>query len=181
MLALLAEQPCHPFAIARLLDKRGDLGKVLSVRRPLVYRAADRLAAAGLCRPDHVEAGEGGPERTIYRVTPEGRRAVEAWLGEPVHHVRDLRTVFLLKLRLTARAGRSPLPLVEAQRQALAHTFAALMAAGTPADEVALWRRHNAAAAAAFLDDLAARLAAGPAAPSSGAHAAVGPGTNLPV
>lgn len=157
VLAALAERPAHPFAVARLLGKGGDLGRVLTLRRPLVYRAAARLAAADLCRPDHTEPGEGGPERTVYRATSAGRRALAKWLEEPVPHVRDLRTELLLKVRLTVRAGRSPLPLVEAQRAALAPAFLGLAAPVAAEDEVSLWRRHNAAAAQAFLDDLAAR------------------------
>ena len=105
VLAVLAERPAHPFAVARLLGEDGELGRVLTVRRPLVYRAAERLAAAGLCRPDHTEPGEGGPERTVYRATPAGRRALAKWLAEPVTRVRDLRLEFLLKVRLTRRAG----------------------------------------------------------------------------
>lgn len=161
VLAILAERPAHLFAVSRLLAKHGDLGRVLTLRRPLVYRAADRLAAAGLCRPDHTEPGEGGPERTVYRITAAGRRALAEWLAEPVAHVRDLRTEFLLKVRLTVRAGRSPLALVEAQQAALAPTFAAL-AGSAGEDEVSLWRQHNAAGAKDFLDDLAARFRVAP-------------------
>jgi DNA-binding PadR family transcriptional regulator len=159
VLAVLAERPAHPFAVARLLAQDGELGRVLTVRRPLVYRAAERLAAAGLCRPDHTEPGEGGPERTVYRATPAGRRALAKWLAEPVTRVRELRLEFLLKVRLTRRAGRSPLPLVQAQRAALASRLAGLVAVDeAAADEVALWRQHNAGSARAFLEDLEARL-----------------------
>jgi len=157
VLAALCERPAHPFAVARLLGGDGELGRVLTVRRPLVYRACDRLAAAGLCRADHTEPGEGGPERTVYRVTPAGRRALTEWLGEPVSHVRDLRLEFLLKVRLTVRAGRSPLPLVRAQRAALAPKVAALAGEAGEGDEVTLWRRHSARAAQAFLADLEGR------------------------
>ena len=75
--------------------------------------------------------------------------------------MRDLRTEFLLKVRLTVRAGRSPLALVEAQQAALAPTFAAL-AGSAGEDEVGLWRQHNAAGAKDFLDDLAARFRVAP-------------------
>ncbi|MBM3696376.1 MAG: PadR family transcriptional regulator [Actinobacteria bacterium] len=155
VLAALAERPAHPFAVARLLREDGDVGRVLTVRRPLVYRAAERLAAAGMCRPVRREPGEGGPERTVYRATSAGRRALEEWLAEPVSRVRDLRLAFLLKVRLTRRAGRSPLPLVRAQRLALAPRLGALAATNTPpAEEIALWRWHGARAAQAFLEDL---------------------------
>jgi DNA-binding PadR family transcriptional regulator len=172
VLAALAERPAHPFAVARLLGKDGDLGRVLTLRRPLVYRAADRLTAAGLCRPDHTEPGEGGPERTVYRATAAGRRALADWLAEPVRHVRDLRTEFMLKVRLTVRAGHSPLRLVKAQQAALAPLFAGLATAPTDEDEVSLWRYHNAAAARAFLDALASRYRA--ARPSVGTGSPTG-------
>ncbi len=159
VLAALAERPAHPFAVARLLAQDGELGRVLTVRRPLVYRAAERLAAGGLCRPDHTEPGEGGPERTVYRATPAGRRALAKWLAEPVTRVRDLRLEFLLKVRLTRRAGRSPLPLVQAQRAALASRLEALAATDeATGDEVALWRRHSARSAQAFLEELEGRF-----------------------
>lgn len=157
VLAALAERPAHPFAVARLLAEDGELGRILTVRRPLVYRAAERLAAAGLCRPDHTEPGAGGPERTVYRVTAAGRRALAAWLAAPVARVRDLRLEFLLKVRLTRRAGGSALALVQAQQAALGPRLAGL-ASGEGGDEVALWRRHNARAAQEFLDDLEGRL-----------------------
>jgi len=158
VLAALAERPAHPFAVARLLAQDGELGRVLTVRRPLVYRAAERLAAGGLCRPDHTEPGEGGPERTVYRTTVAGRRALAEWLAEPVARVRDLRLEFLLKVRLIRRAGGSPLVLVRAQRAALAARLAALAGPGDAADdEVTLWRRHSARAAQAFLEELEGR------------------------
>jgi PadR family transcriptional regulator AphA len=157
VLAILAERAAHPFAVARLLAEDGELGRVLTVRRPLVYRAAERLSAAGLCRPDHTEPGAGGPERTVYRVTTTGRRALAKWLAEPVTHVRDLRLEFLLKVRLVRRAGKPPLPLVRAQQAALERRLEAL--AGDDADdEVTLWRRRNARAAAEFLWDLEKRF-----------------------
>ncbi len=162
VLAVLTERPTHPFAVARLLGKNEELGQLLTVRRPLVYRAADRLVAAGLCRPDHNEPGEGGPERTVYRATPAGRQALAKWLSKPVARIRDLRPEFLVKVRLTMRAGQSPLPLVEAQRATLAPALAKLTAAGTGGDEVSLWRRHMAAATGAYLEDLASFLRAAP-------------------
>lgn len=169
VLAVLAERPAHPFAVARLLGKAGELGQVLTVRRPLVYRAAERLAERGLCRPDHTEPGEGGPERTVYRATPAGRRAVAEWLAVPVGRIRDLRPEFLLKVRLTIRAGRSPLPLVEDQLAALRPSLDRLTAAGPDRDEVGLWRRHTATATRAYLEDLAARLRTAPPLDATGA------------
>lgn len=155
VLALLAEGPAHGFALARELEAGSDLGRILTVRRPLVYRALDRVVTAGLAEPHHTEPGTAGPNRTVHVVTTTGRRAVRRWLDRPVDHVRDLRIEFLAKLRLRARSGRDPAELVVAQRRALADTLEGLLALEDGADEVDLWRHHNAAAVAAFLDDLA--------------------------
>jgi DNA-binding PadR family transcriptional regulator len=48
VLALLAEQPSHGFAIARALEREGPVGRVWSVTHPLVYRALERLSEDGL-------------------------------------------------------------------------------------------------------------------------------------
>lgn len=154
VLGVLAEKPSHGFAISKELDPTADLGRVFTVRRPLVYRALDRMADIGYVETTTTEPGA-GPQRVVYRVTPVGRRRLRRWRSEPAAHVRDLRLEFLLKLALHRRAGDSPLELIRAQRAALAPTITALAEAEPGRDDhVELWRRHNARAALAFLDQL---------------------------
>ena len=154
VLALLVEGPSHGFAISKALRPETDLGRVLTVHRPVVYRSLDRLVTASLAESRGIERGAGGPERTVLRATRRGRSAVDRWLDRPVDHVRDLRIEFLITLRLTQRRGRPLDVVVEAQRRSLAATLAGL-AAGAGADVVDRWRRQNAIAAQAFLDELA--------------------------
>ncbi|MGI9596526.1 MAG: PadR family transcriptional regulator [Acidimicrobiales bacterium] len=127
VLALLAEEPAHGFALARELAADSDLGRILTVRRPLVYRALDRLAAADLAEPTQVERGDAGPNRTVFRTTPSGSTDLERWLATPVTHVRELRVEFLLKLRLLERRGRTSRHLISAQRSALDETIQRLV------------------------------------------------------
>ncbi|MFZ0015157.1 MAG: PadR family transcriptional regulator, partial [Acidimicrobiia bacterium] len=91
VLGLLAEGPSHGFALARELQADHDVGRIITVRRPLVYRALDRLVASGAAAPVQTEKGDAGPNRTIHRVTSEGRRMTARWYGEPVEHVREIR------------------------------------------------------------------------------------------
>ena len=91
VLGVLAEGPSHGFAIAKQLDSSAELGRVFTVRRPLVYRALDRLVEVGYAEAVSTEKGAAGPNRVIHRVTPPGRRRLRRWLTEPVEHVRDLR------------------------------------------------------------------------------------------
>jgi DNA-binding PadR family transcriptional regulator len=157
VLGLLAERSSHPFALARLLGGDGPLGKVLTVRRPLVYRAVERLANDGLIARHRTEPGESGPQRTVYRITTSGTSRLDAWLDEPVDRIRELRLGFLLKVTLLGRLDRESAPLINAQQEALADAFGALAAVPEDADAADLWRRHSAAAAAAFLDELVRR------------------------
>jgi len=157
VLGVLAEQPSHGFALSKTLGRRGTIGRVFTVHRPLVYRALDRLVAAGLAEPVHAEKGKAGPQRVIHRITPEGTRRLNRWLNEPVLHIRDIRIEFLLKLALLRRSGGSPLGLIEQQRATLDPTLEALDEPSSRRDDIALWRRHNAAATTTFLDALEER------------------------
>jgi PadR family transcriptional regulator AphA len=154
VLGLLAEAPAHPFALARELEGDDSPGRVFTIRRPLVYRAVERLVADRLITPDRTEPGEAGPERTVYRITTEGSQQLEAWLVEPVAHIRDLRLAFLLKVVLARRAGRSPVDLVQAQQRALAPVLDSLTRMPDDPDAIELWRHHSAVAAGAFLAEL---------------------------
>lgn len=156
VLALLGEGQTHGFAIAKELEGDSEIGRVYTVRRPLVYRALERLVEAGLAEGVATEPGDGGPERLVHRMTPSGRQSLDKWMEIPVAHVRDLRLGFLLKVALLNRAGQSPLPLIRSQRAVLEPALDAL-ANPDDADAVDLWRRHNATAAAAFLTDLEER------------------------
>lgn len=156
VMGLLGEGASHGFAIARQLEPETDLGRVLTVHRPLVYRALDRLVAAEMATRQRSEPGSAGPTRTIHDLTPAGRRALEDWSITPVAHVRELRIELLVKLRLLARSGRSPLPLVDAQRRSLSETLDALADLDERPDEVDLWRHHSALAAIGFLDGIEA-------------------------
>ncbi|MBA2283694.1 MAG: PadR family transcriptional regulator [Actinomycetota bacterium] len=158
VLGLLVERARHGYDIAAELRSGTALGDVWRVDRPLVYRAIERLDALGLVAPRRQEQGTAGPRRTIYGPTRRGRSALRAWLATPVVHLRDIRSALLLKLALVRRLGIDPVPLIEAQREALAPRFEQLAAPpDDPADLAGLWRHHSADAAVAFLDALARR------------------------
>jgi DNA-binding PadR family transcriptional regulator len=153
VLGLLGEGPTHGFALAKLLGPEGAVGRILTVRRPLTYRALDRLVELGFAEPVHREPGDSGPQRTIHKITPAGRRRINRWLKQPVSHIRQMRIEFQLKLAILHRHGISPFDLIVAQRDALRPTLSALDDGGGT-DHLELWRQHNAAAAAAYLDHL---------------------------
>lgn len=153
VLALVGESPTHGFAVARELQAESDLGRILTVHRPLVYRALSRLQDAGMVEEAATEPGDAGPNRTVMRATRSGKAALKRWFVQPVDHIRDLRIEFLIKLRLTERRGDTAERLVIAQREELAATFD-LLAAPSDGDVVDQWRHQNALAARTFLNNL---------------------------
>jgi DNA-binding PadR family transcriptional regulator len=157
VLAILSERPAHGFAIARLTAPGGDLGRIWQIPRPVVYRSISRLLDAGLLTQDAVESGR-GPRRTVYAVTPQGRRLAAEWLDTPVGHVRDVRSHLLLKLALLDRAGKDPSDLLRRQRAALEPIAQAIQAERPGRDgfdaTLLAWRRATTAATLSFLDDV---------------------------
>jgi DNA-binding PadR family transcriptional regulator len=160
VLALTAEQPTHGFAIAKELAPEGDVGRIWTVPRPLVYRALAALESHALVEPLGDEAGHRGPTRTRVRATRGGRAAVDRWLRTPVSHVRHLRTQLLLQLRLLDRRGLDLRPLATAQLEHLTPILRALndqAAALAGFDHLlASWRYESARAAARVLEGILA-------------------------
>ena len=124
VLGLLAEVPAHGFALSKALAPGSEIGMIWSVSRQLVYRTLGVLEENELVQAIGTEAGP-GPERTIVDVTPRGRRAVGHWLEQPVAHIRDARSLLMLKLVFLTRSERDVRPLLERQRELLLPAAAA--------------------------------------------------------
>ncbi|HVJ97490.1 MAG TPA: PadR family transcriptional regulator [Acidimicrobiia bacterium] len=154
VLGVVSEAPTHGWPVVRALRGDGELGKVWTVARPVVYRSLATLTAGGLIEEYDELPGERGPQRTMVRATRKGRGALRRWLGIPVEHVRDVRTEFLVKVAFLERAGQPIDALVTAQLDALQPVLDAV--AGRPAGEgfdlvLAQWRREQALAVDRFL------------------------------
>ncbi len=158
VLAVVDESPTHGFAVASLTEKDAQLGRVWQIPRPVIYRALRRLEDDGLVAPTSVEPGR-GPQRQLFRATPDGHRVVRRWLETPVDHVRDVRSRLLTKLALLDRRGVDATRLLRRQREVL-----------TPIAEVYdepdegagfdrtlhAWRRASARATLSFIDEVMA-------------------------
>jgi DNA-binding PadR family transcriptional regulator len=158
VLALVEEGPTHGFAVARALEPGGEVGRVWSMRRPLVYRTLDVLEERTLTQTAGTEASTAGPQRTVIEVTAEGREKVRAWIEAPVEHVRDARSELLLKLLFLDRRGMAPDALLGAQRERFREQERQLRGVLDESEgftrTLALWRVENTAAAVRFVDAL---------------------------
>jgi DNA-binding PadR family transcriptional regulator len=99
-LALLTEQPLHPYEMQRLMhDRRKDYaeGKMRAL-----YRAIEELEAAGWIEPAETTREGRRPERTVYRITAEGHEALEDWLQDVLEKPTREHLVFTAGVGLLA-------------------------------------------------------------------------------
>jgi DNA-binding PadR family transcriptional regulator len=101
VLALLCEQPRHPYEIQRVIQERHKAWAMGRTRS--LYHAVDRLLADGLIEPVETSREGKRPERTVYRITEEGREEYTAWLSELIYEpVADEHPYFLVALSFLA-------------------------------------------------------------------------------
>jgi DNA-binding PadR family transcriptional regulator len=79
ILGLLAVQPFTTYEIAQQMDRA--LGHFWPRARSKIYEEPKKLVARGLARAKAEQHGR--RPRTVYSITPKGRRALTAWLGTP--------------------------------------------------------------------------------------------------
>ena len=158
VLGLLDEAPAHGWSLVRALRPGGDVGRVWSCSRPLVYRALETLTDAG---------GSSAPRgaRRARRAGADGLRADarraprDRTLARrrPVEHVRDIRSELMVKLLLLERTGTSPQRSSSTRRDPRrARGDVARPGARRLRFErtLALWRLSSTREARRFVDDL---------------------------
>ncbi|RKN42152.1 PadR family transcriptional regulator [Micromonospora endolithica] len=82
VLALLVEEPMHAYRMQQVIRERDKLDVVNVAQRNSIYQTVERLRREELVRVSHTARDERRPERTVYELTPEGRRALDAWLAD---------------------------------------------------------------------------------------------------
>ena len=170
-LALLREQPAHPYEVFRTLEQRCDT-RLARVNAGAVYHAVDRLVADGLAEVVGTEREGRRPERTTYCITGAGEAALAPRIVSLLaddHPAYPLFPVGLAEAPHVPRAAALAAlvvrrdRLVAAGRQATA-TLDQAAGRGLPLRYV-LDADHEAAmlaAEVAWLDDAVARIEADP-------------------
>ncbi|MGY0235682.1 PadR family transcriptional regulator [Longispora urticae] len=82
VLALLVEEPMHPYRMQQLIRQRNKDQVVNVGHRASLYKTIDRLLAAGLVAVRATTRDTARPERTVYTVTDAGATASRAWMAE---------------------------------------------------------------------------------------------------
>jgi PadR family transcriptional regulator, regulatory protein AphA len=79
ILGLLAVQPWSTYELARQMDR--SLGRLWPRAKSKLYEEPKKLVEHGLARARTEVVGR--RPRTVYTITPKGRRALARWLKEP--------------------------------------------------------------------------------------------------
>ena len=129
VLALVSEEPMHPYRMQALIKERGKDQIANVAQRNSVYQTIASLQRAGLIGVRETSREERRPERTVYEVTDEGRRTLYAWmrtiLSAPAREFPD----FPAALSLVAGANPDELrELLETRTRALEQRLNALEA-----------------------------------------------------
>jgi DNA-binding PadR family transcriptional regulator len=81
VLACLAERPMHPYEMAATMRTRGQDASI-RLNYGSLYGVVETLLKRGLIEEQEVMREGRRPERTVYRITEDGRAEVDDWLSE---------------------------------------------------------------------------------------------------
>ena len=151
-LVLISRGESHGYELAKQFEPGTPIGEVLTLSRPVVYRAVKSLEAQQLVRSIE-STGVRGQLKWKLKCTASGERSSKQWLASPVQNLRDLRSEFLVKILLLQVLEQSSKQLIKNQRNTLNARVKTLITDTSPAP-VSIWRREQARAALRFLDEL---------------------------
>lgn len=120
ILGMLAARPRSGYEIKQLVDQSARFFWAASYGQ--IYPELKRLEQAGLVTGS--EASQGARQRTIYRLTPEGKRAAREWI-EQAPQTLELRDEGLLGLFFAGSINPARSPEIARERAAIAREKAA--------------------------------------------------------
>ena len=115
LLALLAERPKHGYELKREHDERLPGAKPLPYGQ--VYSTLQRLERDGCVAVAEVTR-DGGPERTVYRLTPEGDKRMRDWLAETEPPAPYVTGALFIRVVMALAVGGDPRAGLDRQRAA---------------------------------------------------------------
>jgi len=133
VLGLLAQRPRHGYELRAAFEAVAGGSENWDLKPAQVYTTLARMEKSGLVSEQAIEQ-DGGPEKRIYAITPDGEKELRAWFAEdalPEHH----RDEFYLKLMLALISGAAnPYRLIHIQRNSLYRELHAITNQRTRAD-----------------------------------------------
>jgi len=82
VLSMLTEAPMHAYRMQQMIKERHKDDVVNVTQRNSVYQTIDRLRRDGLVEIESRQRGDNRPDRTTFRITPEGGATLHSWLRD---------------------------------------------------------------------------------------------------
>jgi DNA-binding PadR family transcriptional regulator len=127
VLSLVDEAPMHPYRMHALIKGRGKDQVANVSQRNSVYQTIRALSHAKLIGILETQRAERRPERTVYEITPKGKKTLARWMETLLS--TPTREFLEFPAALAHVAGLKPAvvaPLLEARVVALQHRIAGL-------------------------------------------------------
>lgn len=115
LLGLLVAGPGHGYDLKRRHDERFPQARPLAYGQ--VYMTLQRLVRDRLAEVEGTGA-DGGPERTLYRLTEDGERELRQWAGTVAPPAPFVVNEIFAKVVVAILAGTDPAGYLRAQREA---------------------------------------------------------------
>jgi DNA-binding PadR family transcriptional regulator len=145
LLGLLAQKPRHGYELRSAFVAMLGGESNWDLKPAQVYTTLSRLAEAGLVE-QQATVQDGGPEKTIYAITPAGQKELMKWFdstAEPSHQHDEV----YLKLVLSLATGNAdPYHILQVQRASLyrqLHDVTGQRAATDPERDLAILLLHD--------------------------------------
>jgi DNA-binding PadR family transcriptional regulator len=145
LLGLLAQKPSHGYELrsAFVAMLGGEFNWDLKPAQ--VYTTLSRLAQAGLVAQQST-VQSGGPEKTIYAITPAGLKELKQWFDTPVVASHQHDEVYLKLVLSLAIGNADPYHILQTQRASLyrqLHDATAQRNATDPKRDLAILLLHD--------------------------------------
>jgi DNA-binding PadR family transcriptional regulator len=119
LLGLIQARPAHGYDLLARFRSPAHLGRIWTLSTSQLYAVLKRLEGAGDIIGQTIRAPD-APPRTVYTITPAGRRRLMAWLEEAdlPTGMRHIRVLFLSRLYIASLLGHPTGNIVAHQRAA---------------------------------------------------------------
>lgn len=104
LLALLRTGESHGYELTRRFADEPALRMICRLEMSMIYGLLKKLEKEQVITGRAQPVGE-SKTRRLVSLTESGRAEVEAWLSAPVHHTRELRLDFMVKLYFVAQTN----------------------------------------------------------------------------
>jgi DNA-binding PadR family transcriptional regulator len=118
LLGLLAQKPRHGYELRSAFVAMLGGESNWDLKPAQVYTTLSRLAEAGLVKQQST-AQSGGPEKTIYAITPDGLNELKLWFESPVEAAHQHDEVYLKLVLSLATGDADPYHILQVQRASL--------------------------------------------------------------